>query len=371
MKSASAKPETAAPADKGGAVPEDAAGVAGELRAIDTAPLERLLEIRKEEARLEDYRRRADEMKGKVKEPVWRRVMDDYSARVAALEDQAAPLRDQVRTEYQKLRALLDRVNVLRESTDLEKAEFEFRHAVGELTDRQLEERLRGPAKTLEQCTADLGAIEEQRSRFLSAFESEAQLDAPAPASTAEAVTPIVTPAPAIVEVIPAVQVVAEDTPSPTLIAASTTPPDVQPDVTGAVPAERLAAMAEAGEDPARAAADQADSDTDERTFMLPLAGLVITDGSPQSREYRLATMNYIGRSDESQIVIAKPGVSRKHALIIASADGFTIRDLGSQNGTFVNGKRIADHQLKNGDQIAIADTKLTFRSPWPHGAKG
>jgi pSer/pThr/pTyr-binding forkhead associated (FHA) protein len=97
----------------------------------------------------------------------------------------------------------------------------------------------------------------------------------------------------------------------------------------------------------------------------------VITDGSPQSREYRLATMNYIGRSDESQIVIAKPGVSRKHALIIASADGFTIRDLGSQNGTFVNGKRIADHQLKNGDQIAIADTKLTFRSPWPHGAKG
>ena len=80
--------------------------------------------------------------------------------------------------------------------------------------------------------------------------------------------------------------------------------------------------------------------------------------------------MNYIGRSEESQIVIAKPGVSRKHALIIASADGFTIRDLGTQNGTFVNGKRIADHPLKNGDQIVIADTKLTFRSPWPHGAK-
>ena len=358
MKSSTAKsePAAAAPAEKGGNGSADAPGVAAELRAIDTSPLERLLEIRKEEARLEDYRRRADEMKGKVKEPVWRRVMDDYTARVAGLEEQASPLRTQVRSEYQKLRSLLDRVNKLREATDLEKAEFEFRHAVGELTDRQLEERLRGPARTLEQCTADLAAIEEQRSRFLSAFASEADLDSPAAAAAAEAVTPAVTPAPELIHTTP------EETPPPTPESAS----EIGPDATGAVPAERLAAMAEEPSLPSEGSADEAD----ERTFMLPLAGLVITDGSPQSREYRLATMNYIGRSEESQICIPKPGVSRKHALIIASADGFTIRDLGSQNGTFVNGKRIADHPLKNGDQIVIADTKLTFRSPWPHGAK-
>ena len=199
MKSSTAKSESAvpAPAEKSNA-PAEAPGVAGELRAIDTSPLERLLEIRKEEARLEDYRHRAEEMKGKVKEPVWRRVMDDYTARVGGLEEQASPLRDQVRSEYQKLRSLLDRVNLLREGTELEKAEFEFRHAVGELTDRQLEERLRGPARTLEQCTADLAAIQEQRSRFLSAFDSEADLAAPASAAPAEPVTPVVTPAPEI-----------------------------------------------------------------------------------------------------------------------------------------------------------------------------
>ena len=375
MKSPTAKSESAvpAPAEKVANASAEPPGVAGELRAIETSPLERLLEIRKEEARLEDYRRRADEMKGKVKEPVWRRVMDDYTSRVAALEEQASPLRDQVRSEYQKLRSLLDRVNLLREGTELEKAEFEFRHAVGELTDRQLEERLRGPARTLEQCTADLAAIEEQRSRFLSAFDSEADLAAPASAAPAEPVTPVVTPAPAIAiaEAEPSAQIpeaaAAASAPAPeAAVAASNPAPSDEADSTGAVPVERLAAMAE----PSPGAASRDDEDSDERTFMLPLAGLVITDGSPQSREYRLATMNYIGRSDESQICIPKPGVSRKHALIIASADGFTIRDLGSQNGTFVNGKRIADHPLKSGDQIVIADTKLTFRSPWPHGAK-
>jgi hypothetical protein len=370
MKSPTAKSDQSGSPEKVPAAPVEAGGITGELRAIETSPLDRLLEIRKEETRLDDYRKRAEDLKGKVKAPVWRRVVDDYSSRVSALEAQAAPLREQVRTEYQKLRVLLDRVNALREGADLEKAECEFRHAVGELTDRELEERLRGPAKALEQCTADLAAIEEQRSRFLSAFASEAELESATPAPAVEPVTPAMTPAPtpaAVVQAFPATP--APETPAvDTTNAAPSAAAAVEPDVTGAVPAERLAAMAQ--EPPAAAASEGAD-DADERTFMLPLAGLVITDSSPQTREFRLATMNYIGRSEESQVVIAKPGVSRKHALIIASADGFTIRDLGSQNGTYVNGKRIADHTLKNGDQIVIADTKLTFRSPWPHGAKG
>ena len=363
MKSQPAKPDQPGPSEKGNQPTEDAGSVTSELRAIDTSPLERLLEIRKEETRLDDYRQRAEEMKGKVKEPVWRRVVDDYMTRVAALEAQATPLRDQVRTEYQKLRVLLDRVNALRESTELEKAEFEFRHAVGELTDRQLEERLRGPARTLEQCTADLAAIEQQRSRFLSAFASEAELESAAPPQDAGPVTPVVTPAPvSVVQAIGAAETAPAETTEPA--------PAIEPDVTGAVPAERLAAMAQ--QPPPRPAENPSEDEADERTFMLPVAGLVINDGSPQTREYRLATMNYIGRSEESQICIPKPGVSRKHALIIASADGFTIRDLGSQNGTFVNGKRVADHALKSGDTIVIADTKLTFRTPWPpHGAKG
>ena len=80
--------------------------------------------------------------------------------------------------------------------------------------------------------------------------------------------------------------------------------------------------------------------------------------------------MNYLGRSDESHVVIARPGVSRKHALIVAGIGSFSIKDLESQNGTFVNGQRITEQSLKDGDQIVIGDTKITFRMPWPAGGQ-
>nr|PZN84971.1 MAG: hypothetical protein DIU54_10690 [Acidobacteriota bacterium] len=87
-------------------------------------------------------------------------------------------------------------------------------------------------------------------------------------------------------------------------------------------------------------------------------------DGSVQ--EYRLAAVNYLGRSDDNHLQIARPGVSRRHAVIMAAASGFVIQDLGSQNGVFVNGERVGEHTLKDGEQIVIGDSTLTFRSPWP-----
>ena len=54
--------------------------------------------------------------------------------------------------------------------------------------------------------------------------------------------------------------------------------------------------------------------------------------------------------------------MSRRHALIVASPSGYTIKDLKSQNGTFVNGESITECTLANGDVIWIGDAKLMFR---------
>jgi pSer/pThr/pTyr-binding forkhead associated (FHA) protein len=53
--------------------------------------------------------------------------------------------------------------------------------------------------------------------------------------------------------------------------------------------------------------------------------------------------------------------VSRKHAEIRREADGFLIQDLGSLNGTYVNGERVERALLTSGDEIQIGKFKLTF----------
>jgi pSer/pThr/pTyr-binding forkhead associated (FHA) protein len=66
--------------------------------------------------------------------------------------------------------------------------------------------------------------------------------------------------------------------------------------------------------------------------------------------------MTMIGRAAINDIVLAEPGVSRQHAGIRADAEGFWIADLGSRNGTFVNGERIGvdPHRLQNFDRIDL-----------------
>jgi predicted component of type VI protein secretion system len=73
-----------------------------------------------------------------------------------------------------------------------------------------------------------------------------------------------------------------------------------------------------------------------------------------------------IGKAPHNQIIITHPTVSNTHAVIMAQNGGFSIVDLGSSNGTFVNGKRLdADAQtLQHGDKVQIAEVVMTFRNP-------
>ena len=66
-----------------------------------------------------------------------------------------------------------------------------------------------------------------------------------------------------------------------------------------------------------------------------------------------------IGRSSELDMVLVEDMVSRKHAKISVNAGKITIEDLGSTNGTFVNGEKIKQARLKEGDRILIGTSIL------------
>ena len=68
-----------------------------------------------------------------------------------------------------------------------------------------------------------------------------------------------------------------------------------------------------------------------------------------------------IGRAEHNHVVLASPRVSRFHAALATDGPVVTIRDLGSRNGTFVNGKRIEMQILVNGDNIDIAGYWMRF----------
>ncbi len=78
--------------------------------------------------------------------------------------------------------------------------------------------------------------------------------------------------------------------------------------------------------------------------------------GKYQGGEFPLRTDREIvvGRSNELDMVLVEDMVSRKHAKITATADAILIQDLGSTNGTFVNGEKIKKVRLKEGDRILI-----------------
>ena len=70
-----------------------------------------------------------------------------------------------------------------------------------------------------------------------------------------------------------------------------------------------------------------------------------------------------LGRRPDNDVVVDSDTVSRRHALIMVTADGYVLRDLTSTNGTFVNKKKVGatEHLLKHGDQIRLADAVASF----------
>ena len=79
-----------------------------------------------------------------------------------------------------------------------------------------------------------------------------------------------------------------------------------------------------------------------------------------------MGAITILGRDDVADIILDDPGISRRHSELRVTTDGprfvTTIRDLGSTNGTYVNGERITSEHLQDGDRITVGRTSITFR---------
>ncbi len=97
------------------------------------------------------------------------------------------------------------------------------------------------------------------------------------------------------------------------------------------------------------------------RTAYVSVPYLIIRTSSGERKFLLTEGKNTVGRSPDCTIVINEKGVSREHFAVYVKSELVTIEDLGSKNGTFVNGKRINRAELKNGDEIIAGECNLIF----------
>jgi len=323
--------------------PKSAGNALEELSQIDVSAIAELVRIKGEEQVLNDRLSRMEAFREKVSAVVYARVRSDYQSRLAGLAVQSRPLKDRARQEYAKLWALSVEVNRVADEAKLEKEELEFRRELGEFQPDEFKKRLARCEKYLDGRQQELAEIEQLRKQFLQAVHDEAEIEGPtpAPASGPAASTAASGPPPAEerpIETVPP--------PAPSLSEADVTMIAPTPKSKGDVTLEAGVPISP-GAPTARLAASR----------------IIVFDEDRPAGEHMLQRgTTSIGRSPKSGIVLPAGEIARHHADIVFVENGYRILDSGSGSGILVNGKRVKERLLHDGDLIQIGMQKLLFK---------
>jgi pSer/pThr/pTyr-binding forkhead associated (FHA) protein len=86
--------------------------------------------------------------------------------------------------------------------------------------------------------------------------------------------------------------------------------------------------------------------------------------GSTFGKNFPLHGSTVIGRHSECDICLPADEVSRKHARLTIETDGLYVEDMGSANGTFINGKRVKRAKLEAGDELKLDTVRFLVQAP-------
>ncbi|MBF0491408.1 MAG: FHA domain-containing protein [Deltaproteobacteria bacterium] len=91
-------------------------------------------------------------------------------------------------------------------------------------------------------------------------------------------------------------------------------------------------------------------------------AKLICLEGDVEPKEIELSETISLGRSPSNDVVLKEAKVSRQHAAINKQGNDYILIDLKSSNGVYVNGKRVEEQILKDGDQVSVGSFKMLFQ---------
>jgi hypothetical protein len=304
--------------------------------------------LRRERTALRDRIARLDDERGRVSEAVLERVRADYLRRKADLDARAEDLAARARQEEAALARAVDRQEEGVQRLRFELEEFDLRERIGEQLDAASARRAAELRRELQSLEEDLSALAELRQGIAAVAEqrSSGHLVAPPPAvppPTSGAVPPrppvAAVPPPtsasfaaALDEAVSAVELLPPIPPLTNRYESA----DYRPPAAPPPPAPRSLL----GADPRLEAPE-----------------------SPGGADaVRLAGATIVGRTPEASLRLPVGTVSRRHAELTPTADGWVVRDLHSENGTWVNGERVWERLLADGDRVQFGSVALIFR---------
>jgi hypothetical protein len=397
-----------------------------ELQQFDVSVLDSLIDLRRERDALRQRLARMKEAASQVSEAVLARVRSDYETRIAALDAKAEPLKVEARASYERLKPLLAGAQEAFNTLRLDQEELELRHQLGEFDDEAYRNRVAQLGESLRGAEGRSAEISELVARFVGAFDSpeelapssSSQLEQPSPPGGAA-------PSEAPHEEDSTLMLPPEPPPSPEPPPLPPLPPLQSPSAGVAAARRGLAAESELAEreklgpqaerveivqtvEPGKpievpspgepwtplapSASGSGSLDTqahftssappatppgpsgpptppDTVTNAMPTARtagprprLEALDADLDPQPHFLEPLTFIGRTPENQVRIYKPAVSRRHAQITETDSGWLLRDLSSENGTYVNGQRITERLLVEGDRVQFGTSRFVLR---------
>jgi hypothetical protein len=342
--------------------------MADDLGSVDISHLDTLAKIEADQRAIRALAEKAAWHRDKVVE-VYSRVVRDYEARVKALDEQAQAVRRRVRDDLKTLDGLHDRCREAVDQARVELQESEFRFEVGEFTRDEFQKREQAIERTIAERQEEFESVRKLRQRYLDLLPPES------PAAREAQAWP---PAPPAVTIPAAAPAAAPTVPAPAAAIPAPTPARRPPG--DAVPAGGAAAVpveapppppdGETSFLPPPSGADfqmpplPGGGDGEEFGTVAVSAALLIEDkGGLPGAAHRLGLRTSVGRTPDNQIVVPIREVSRRHAEIVCTENGYVVKDLGSPNGTFVNGEKVTEHRLQDGDRIALGGQVFVFKA--------
>jgi hypothetical protein len=314
---------------------------ADDISSFDVSALDALMRLEAEQRAIRALSEKASARRAREAE-IYARVTKDYETRMATLVEQAEPIRQRLREDLQKIDALMHSSHDALNGAKGQLQECEFRHEIGEFDAEAFKRCQQVAQAAIKEKEAAVESVKALRQRYVDLMPAAAAAPVPAPPAVepprAQAPAPRKAPAPA--------------GPSP---AAAARPGDSR--------TAFLRPPAASDFEVPAGHAPEADSAEEFRTMLVASAMLVEDHDGLPGTPHRLGPATTIGRTADNQIVVPLKEVSRNHARIVAVAGGYVLKDLGSPNGTFVNGERVQEHKLQDGDKIVLGPAAFTFKA--------
>lgn len=293
---------------------------------INEGLLKEASRIKEEIALVKERLAKIDASKGSVSESVYEKVKGDYTKKLGEVTDQLMAKKADVDRElgslYETRNKIMEQVGQHKDALE----EVKFRHSIGETSEEEFHKSSEEAASKIAKFEKILTSVNANVSKYEAIFEERP-----------EEVSPRRPKKPGRPERPAAPVEGAEEYPFIPQEGQDYFSPEAQPEVdTTEVTAER----AEPHE-PAK---------------------LVIIKGDHLGKEFVLRGDTSIGRAGNNDIVVKDAKVSRQHATVKLKGKEYVIIDLNSSNGIFVNGERVKEHVLTEGDQVGIGDFVLEFR---------